>query len=236
MDIKCINNPYYISTSSAFYPTHFQGSRNAIRMAKSVKKVVSLESGAKLREKEMSIRPVASKNATGLIDYINKLKISIINYLKNYKNNIKHTIDHKMIFALVEKEIYGKRSIDSLTHDLDKLIMYIFGIPKSTVTKIHRHISEHHIESNKKLNLKSMLCDHIASSPEFKPEKKLGLRDFYSQNIELQNIDGYKEVLEKYNYGESLDFNKIKFKQEYQKNYLPHKAHQLTKKFATFII
>ena len=130
-------------------------------------------------------------------------------YAKNYVKNIKHTYDHKIVFALIEKELYGHNSIDAITHDADKMIMYLFGFPKSFVSDFHRKHSMHHPESGKKMNLRSMLCDNIASSPEFKPEKKLSLREHFRTSKELQNVAGFKKILEKYNYGENVNFSKI---------------------------
>ena len=55
-----------------------------------------------------------------------------------------------------------------------------------------------------------MLCDNIASSPEFKPEKKYSLREYYKKSPELQAVRGFKKLLEHYNFGENIDFQKIK--------------------------
>lgn len=60
------------------------------------------------------------------------------------------------------------------------------------------------------MNLRSMLCDNIASSPEFKPEKKNSLRAYYEKSKELQSVPGFGDILVKYNFGEDIDFNKIK--------------------------
>ena len=88
----------------------------------------------------------------------------------------------------------------------------MLGFPKSFVSRWHRDHSVHHTESGKKANLRSMICDNIASSPEFKPEKKKSLREHYNSSQELQNVKGFGELLEKYNYGENLDFAKLKAK------------------------
>ena len=120
------------------------------------------------------------------------------------------TVTEFQSLSLIEKELYGKRSIDSYTHDADKMILYLLGFPKSFVSKFHREHSVHHVESGKKPNLRSMLCDNIASSPEFKPEKKNSLRKYYSISKELQSVKGFGEMLEKYNFGEDIDFAKIK--------------------------
>ena len=113
---------------------------------------------------------------------------------------------------MIEKELFGKNSIDSLTHDADKLIFYTLGFPKSFVTKWHRAHSVHHTESGKKANLRSMICDNIASSPEFKPEKKKSLREHYNSSKELQSVQGFGELLENFNYGENLNFAEISAK------------------------
>ncbi|MBR3889980.1 hypothetical protein IKJ53_05640 [bacterium] len=157
-------------------------------------------------------RPVASESATGLLGFASRIKSSTKKYFQNYKQNIKHTFDHKVTFALVEKELFGHNSIDSVTHDLDKLVLYTLGAPRSFVSKVHRKISVHHTESGKTNNLRSMLCDNIASSPYFKPEKKKTVRDYYNSSQELQNVTGFGELLEKYNYGENLNFEAIKAK------------------------
>ena len=214
MDIKCKTNPYYFVTPSNQATTHFQGARNASRVVERVS--LNVMSGVKsginagLCEDIIVRRPVASKSATGLLGFASKCKDSIAKYIENYKKNIKHTYDHKIVFALIEKELFGKNSIDSITHDLDKLVLYTLGFPKSVVSNLHRKISVHHTESGKKNNLRSMLCDNIASSPEFKPEKHKTLREHFATCKELQNVKGFKEILEEYHYGEDLDFNAIK--------------------------
>ena len=222
MDIKCRTNPYYFMTSSPMVTTHFQGARNASRVAERVceKMTSEVKSGlnAGLSEDILVRRPVASKNATGLLGLMSRCKNSVLNYVQNYKKNVKHTFDHKIVFALIERELFGCISIDSVTHDLDKLVLYLLGCPKSVVTKLHRNISEHHVESGKRNNLRSMLCDNIASSPEFKPEKKKSLRDYYNSCKELQNVEGFSQILEKYNYGENLDFNAIKAEKDLKFN------------------
>ncbi len=215
MDIKCKTNPYYFLTPSMNKTIHFQGVQTSSGILKRVELCANQKKSvvnAGLCEDKFVKRPIASKNAIGLFGYINKCKNSVSNYIKNYKKNLKHTLDHKIVFAIIERELFGKNSIDSLTHDLDKLLLYILGVPKKQVSKFHRSISEHHIESGKKNNLRSMLCDNIASSPEFKPEKKQSLRSYFASSSELQNIEGFKDILEKYNYGENLDFNAIKDK------------------------
>lgn len=195
MELKCNINHYYRSnltqppkpTGNSFY-----GYASANRLCESADIFMR--------------RPIADKSAIGLRGFSEKIK----NYAKNYVKNIEHTYDHKLVFAIVEKELFGKNSIDSLTHDADKLILYTLGFPKSFVSKWHREHSVHHTESGKTANLRSMICDNIASSPEFKPEKKKSLREYYNSSKELQSVKGFGELLEKFNYGEDLNFAKIK--------------------------
>lgn len=136
--------------------------------------------------------------------------ISKIN-LTNYINNIERTYKHKIIYSLIEKELYGKNSTNSITHDLDKLILFIFGFPRKLTSSIHRRYSEHHIESKRKLNLKSIVCDNISSSPYFKKDKHYSLREYFL-NSKLKEIPELQELMEKFNYGEDLNFEEIKNK------------------------
>lgn len=133
---------------------------------------------------------------------------TIKQYGNNYINNIQRTYQHKVTYTLVEKQLYGKNSMDCITHDLDKLILFVLGFPRKFITYIHRRYSEHHIESNKKLNLKSILCDNISSSPYFKSDKQYTLREYFKTS-NLNKIHGLKELMEKFNYGENLDFINI---------------------------
>lgn len=161
----------------------------------------------------ITIRPVTSENVTGLSALrkgLSEAYHSVSSAIQTYKQNILHTYEHKLIFAIIEKQIFGKNSIDSLTHDSDKLLLYTLGFPKSFVSKFHRKHSVHHTESGKTPNLRSMLVDNIASSPDFKPEKKLSLRNYFKISKELQGVEGFKEILERYNFGENLNFEQIK--------------------------
>lgn len=205
MDIKCNLNNYYASKRRTPQPCVFSGSERTLQ----VKPRIVADKNEDIFVK----RPDAAKSASGLSGIRMKLANvvhSVADYGKSYKKNIKHTYDHKIVFALIEKELYGHYSIDSYTHDADKMILYLLGFPKSFVSKFHREHSVHHVESGKKMNLRSMLCDNIASSPEFKPEKKNSLRAYYAKSKELQSVKGFGDLLTKYNYGENLDFDKIK--------------------------
>lgn len=214
MDIKCSINPYCFNSSFPIRKHLLGGVYTGERVKEQAS--VYINSGVKecLAADKFVKRPVAEKSATGLLGFITKGKNAVSNYVHNYKKNLKHTYNHKIIYGLIEKELFGYNSIDSITHDLDKLILYAIGFPKSFVTTFHRKHSVHHTESGKPINLRSMLCDNISSSPKFKPEKKKSLRDYYTSSKELQNVQGFGELLEKYNYGENINFDLIKVKKE----------------------
>ena len=95
------------------------------------------------------------------------VKLNLYDSFNTYTSNIQRTYKHKVTYALIEKELFGKNTKDSITHDLDKLILFILGFPRKFISSIHRKHSEHHLESNKPLNLRSIVCDNIALSPYF---------------------------------------------------------------------
>ena len=178
-------------------------------------------------------RPVASESATGLFGLkktLAKIKTPIVRAFREYQKDLEHTRDHKIVFAIIEKQLFGKNTTDAITHDIDKMILRGIGCKKGFVSRFHRLISSHHplpeeqntpfirfirkILGTSKINKRTMLIDNIASSPEFKPEKKLSLRDYFAKSKELQSIEGFEEYLERYNFGEDLDFNKIKAEQK----------------------
>lgn len=232
MEIKCKNNPYYFSVPYNIGTTHFRGIERAHKVAECVKS----EKLAGLCKDIFIKRPIATEKASGLFSYAIKAKNAVADYAKNYRKNIKHTTEHKNIYSIVEKELYGKNSINSVTHDLDKLVLYTLGFPKSFVSDFHRKHSTHHPESGKELNVKSMVCDFVASSPAFKPEKKKSVRDYFNSSEELQKIPNLKEELEKCNYGESLDFNNIKLKKHLNEDYLSNQVQNISKAIACFFL
>ena len=203
MEIKCKNYPISITYLS----------NTQIKKTPTPVCVYYPNRGTGIENKNAKIRPITAKKIIGLSAIVNTFS-NVFSHIKaaatTYKKNVEHTYEHKVIFSIIEKELYGKNSINSITHDMDKMLLYLLGFPKRFVSKFHRKHSKHHIESGKNLNLKSMLVDNIASSPEFKPEKKLSLRNYYNSSIELQEIPEFKEILEKYNFGENLNFERIK--------------------------
>ena len=117
MDIKCKFNPnYFYNYPDAQRRAEIQFCR-AYRpapdiMQKSVDKFVKRPADAKCAAGLLSIKPKTQTILT-----------RIKNYSKNYVKNVKHTYEHKVVFALVERELFGKNTIDSITHDADKMIL-----------------------------------------------------------------------------------------------------------------
>ena len=111
MDIKCKFNPnYFYNYPDAQRRAEIQFCR-AYRpapdiMQKSVDKFVKRPADAKCAAGLLSIKPKTQTILT-----------RIKNYSKNYVKNVKHTYEHKVVFALVERELFGKNTIDSITHD-----------------------------------------------------------------------------------------------------------------------
>ena len=201
MEIKCKTYPKYTFRHRHWSEVNFGRSKDKLKQSSVC--VCEINEGVCVNKDKFEKKSVENANSAGFLSFR-------ANRFDRYCKNINHTFEHKVIYAKIEKELFGKCSINSITHDLDKMILYLFGFSYKFVSKFHRKHSEHHFESGKNMNLKSMLCDNIASSPVFKPEKKYNLRDFYKISNELKQVKGFGDLLEEYNYGESLDYDKIK--------------------------
>lgn len=103
---------------------------------------------------------------------------NIENYIKGYKKRINHTIQHKKAYLKVEKKLTGKNSLRGYLHDLDKLILYIFGVPKGIVHNLHVATAPHHIRNNKIKYPKGAVIDWECAHYT-KPDKPFRARDFY---------------------------------------------------------
>ena len=128
--------------------------------------------------------------------------MKIRNYWNQYTYNIKRTHRHKVAYAVDEYKQFGYNTVDCITHDTDKMVMYLLGVPHDIVVKIHRAISEHHIENNRKKNIKSMFID-IHCSGE-KPDKQTPFREYFYKNKPLQNTNGLGTLAKKKNFGENV--------------------------------
>ena len=121
---------------------------------------------------------------------------SLRDYFKGYPKRIKYTWEHKKAYLRVEKELTGKNSLRGYLHDLDKLIMYIIGVPKDTAHNIHVATAPHHIRNGRIRYPKGAVIDWECARFT-KPDKPLNARDFYECSCpELPEVEA---VLKKFN-------------------------------------
>lgn len=64
--------------------------------------------------------------------------------LRERFRRIKALIRHKISFMKVEKKLYGKISMRSITHDLDKLFFYFMPVSIKWNRKRHKIVARHH--------------------------------------------------------------------------------------------
>lgn len=99
-----------------------------------------------------------------------------------------YTWKHKLAFLKLEKELLGRNTIAGYLHDADKLILYALPLKDSTIRRLHRKWSSHHVEC-KKRNYVQMVIDWECARFT-KPDKPLNayatLLKFYPQ--EKENI------------------------------------------------
>lgn len=133
--------------------------------------------------------------------------MKITNWWNTYTYNIKRTHRHKVAYAIDEYQQYGYNTVDSITHDTDKIVAYAFGLPHKLVRRFHRKISEHHTENNTKKNLKSMFLDIHCSQD--KTDKQLPFRDYFYSSEDLQRVKGFKQYVEERNFGEAYPISQL---------------------------
>ena len=112
------------------------------------------------------------------VNWLNKFKNSIKEYVKGYPKRINYTAKHKKAFLKVEKELIGKNTLGAYLHDLDKLIMYIIGVPKDIAHNIHVTMAPHHVrDGHIKKPIQAVIDWECARYT--KPDKPLSAREFY---------------------------------------------------------
>lgn len=111
--------------------------------------------------------------------------------------SIKYTLKHKKAFLKVEKQLFGKNTISGYLHDIDKLFLYLLPIKKKTIRNIHRKLSKHHAETNRKKDYIQMIIDWECARYT-KLDKPLNAREtLYKYYPQLKNQ--ILPILEKYN-------------------------------------
>lgn len=117
-------------------------------------------------------------------------------YFTGYPKRINYTWQHKKAYLKVEKELTGKNTIRGYLHDLDKLIMYIIGVPKKTAHKIHAATAPHHIKNDKVKYPIGAVIDWECARYS-KPDKPLSARYFYEKKC--PRLPEIEKVLQEFN-------------------------------------
>ena len=121
---------------------------------------------------------------------------NIKDYFINYPKRINYTWQHKKAYLKVEKELTGKNTIRGYLHDLDKLILYIIGVPQKTAHKIHALTAPHHIKNDKvKYPIGAVIDWECARYT--KPDKPLSAREFYEKKC--PRLPEIEKVLQEFN-------------------------------------
>ena len=121
-------------------------------------------------------------------------------YFTGYLKRIKYTSKHKLAFLKVEKELRGKNTLGGYFHDVDKLLMYIIGIPKKLAHKIHVATAPHH-ERNGRIKRPLHAIIDWECARFTKPDKPLTAREYYEsyfvekRKLQIPEIeDGFKKL------------------------------------------
>ncbi|MCQ2740228.1 MAG: dephospho-CoA kinase [bacterium] len=109
-----------------------------------------------------------------------KFKLSLKEYFIGYPIRIRYTAKHKKAFLNVEKELTGKNTLGGYCHDLEKLIMYIIGVPKNVAHNIHVAAAPHHVR-NGHVKKPIMAIIDWECARYTKPDKSLNAKDFYEK-------------------------------------------------------
>lgn len=70
--------------------------------------------------------------------------------MKERVKRIKSLIEHRKAFRITERRVLGKNTTRAITHDLDKLVLYLFLFPIPWVRKRHKLKARHHQAKTRK--------------------------------------------------------------------------------------
>ncbi|MCQ2754732.1 MAG: dephospho-CoA kinase, partial [bacterium] len=188
--------------------------RNSFLTEKTAQERINSQMSQNLKEKQADFivdNSFGSKITVNLVEnLINKLEQDkawqtgkhenfqkkLKDYFCGYPKRINYTWQHKKAYLKVEKELTGKNTLRGYLHDLDKLFMYIIGVPKKTAHNIHVATAPHHIRNNKVHYPKGAVIDWECARYT-KPDKPLNARDFYERAC--PKIPQVEEILDKFN-------------------------------------
>lgn len=123
-------------------------------------------------------------------------KENLKSYFLGYPKRIRYTWVHKKAYLKTEKELTGKNTLRGYLHDLDKLIMYIIGVPRETAHNIHVATAPHHIRNNHIKYPKGAVIDWECARLT-KPDKPLTSREYYE--LSCPKMPEVEEYLNKFN-------------------------------------
>lgn len=124
-----------------------------------------------------------------------RFKENLKNYFLDYPKRIRYTWVHKKAYLKLEKELTGKNTLRGYLHDLDKLIMYIIGVPKEIAHNIHVSTAPHHKRNGKVKYPKGAVIDWECSRFT-KPDKPWSAREFYERSC--PKMPEVEEFLDKF--------------------------------------
>lgn len=110
-------------------------------------------------------------------------------YIQGYPKRINYTYKHRIAYRKVEKELLGKNTLGGYLHDLDKLVMYVIGVPKKLAHSIHVATAPHHMHKGHIKRPVSAVIDWECARLT-KPDKPLSAREFYEKKMpKMPEID-----------------------------------------------
>lgn len=56
---------------------------------------------------------------------------------------------HRAAYRAVERQLLGRVTLNGVFHDLDKFLLYLFGLPTETAHAIHKRLSSHHVKNGR---------------------------------------------------------------------------------------
>ena len=91
-------------------------------------------------------------------------------------------MEHRRAYLKVEKELLGRNTIHGYLHDLNKIFLYILGLPTKMAHYIHYKLSPHHVKNNDVRNPIAAVIDWECAKYT-KPDKALPAYDYYKKRF-----------------------------------------------------
>jgi len=106
---------------------------------------------------------------------------------------IKELIRHKKSFYKIEGEVFGRHTWRGITHDLDKLIMYLLPLRTNFIREYHKEHAKHH-NPDTLLDYYERLVD-IECARFTKRRSSLTARNFLLERKKISNNPKYDVML-----------------------------------------